>query len=253
MKQFKQFTRIGIIFVLISGSLAHFLYNWSEQNSIVGLFTPVNESIWEHMKLLFFPMLLYSLLMIIKFRRNYPCIVSAICFGILVGELLIPFFYYAYTYILGKNIFILDISIFILSIVVAFWLTYKFTLSCRLKSYTYLLCSLMCILFVCFLVFTYHPPDAAIFEEPTISTINSFMLLIPIAMCPPLRCFNHHYVFCYSSIHSFVLLSLPMKCGFHVTRILAAILYPLVRYTAHMGAFLLSASFPSDRQFQALK
>lgn len=170
MKQLKQYTIIGIIFVLIAGTLAHFLYNWTGNNPVIGLFTAINESIWEHMKLLFFPMLVYSLIMILKFHRKYSCITSALCFGILVGTFLIPLFYYVYTSILGKNVFIVDISIFILSIVIAFWLSYKLTLSCKLEPYLFLLCILVCILFVCFLVFTYHPPDVTIFQDPTIIT-----------------------------------------------------------------------------------
>lgn len=166
MRHLKRYTIIGIIFVLIAGTFSHFLYEWTGNNHIVGLFTPINESIWEHMKLLFFPMLLYSLTMILKFHRKYLCITSALCFGILMGAFLIPLFYYAYTYILGRNVFILDIGTFILSIAIAFWLSYKLTLSCRLEPYTSLLCIMVCILFVCFLVFTYHPPDAAVFQDP---------------------------------------------------------------------------------------
>ena len=159
---------IGIIFVLITGTLAHFLYDWTGNNRIVGLFTPINESIWEHMKLLFFPMLIYSLIMILKFHRKYSCITSALCFGILTGALLIPLFYYAYTYILGSNVFMMDISIYILSIVIAFWLSYKLTLSHRLESYTSILGMLVSVLFVCFFIFTYRPPEAVIFQDPTI-------------------------------------------------------------------------------------
>ena len=169
MKHLKRYTIIGIFFVLTIGTLAHFLYDWTGSNHIVGLFTPINESIWEHMKLLFFPMLLYSLIMILKFRGKYSCIPSALSFGILTGALLIPLFYYVYTYILGKNVFILDMGIFLLSIVIAFWLSYKLTLSRRLEAYTSLLCVLVCVLFICFLFFTYYPPDAVIFQDPTIS------------------------------------------------------------------------------------
>lgn len=168
MKHLRQYTIWGIIFVLITGTLAHFLYAWTGNNRIVGLFTPINESIWEHMKLLFFPMLIYSLIMILKFRRKYSCITSALCFGFLVGALLIPLFYYAYTYILGNNVFIMDISIFILSIVIAFGLSYKLTLSRRLESYTSILGMLVSVLFVCFFIFTYRPPEAVIFQDPSI-------------------------------------------------------------------------------------
>lgn len=169
MKNLRRYTIIGILFVLFTGSLAHFLYDWTDKNKIVGLFTPVNESIWEHMKLLFFPMLIYSLIMIFKFHTKYSCITSSLCFGIMAGAFFIPLFYYVYTSIMGKNFFILDIGVFILSIILAFWLSYKLTLSHQLESYAPLLCVLVCILFACFLGFTSHPPDAAIFQEPASS------------------------------------------------------------------------------------
>lgn len=168
MKHLKQYTIWGIIFVVITGTLSHFLYDWTGNHRFVGYFTPINESIWEHMKLLFFPMLIYSLIMILKFRREYSCITSALCFGILLGTFLIPLFYYAYTYILGKNAFILDISNFILSILIAFWFSYRLTLSRRLESYTSILGMLVSVLLVCFFFFTYNPPDAAIFQDPTV-------------------------------------------------------------------------------------
>ena len=52
-------TIIGVIFVSAAGTLLHFVYSWTGNNSIIGLFAPVNESTWEHMKLLYFPMLLF--------------------------------------------------------------------------------------------------------------------------------------------------------------------------------------------------
>lgn len=167
MKQLKIFTIIGIIFVIITGTLAHFLYDWTGNNYIIGLFTPVNESIWEHMKLVFFPMLIYSLFMIFIFREKYPCITSSLCLGILTGTLLIPICHYAYTYLLGKDIFIFDIAIFIVSVLIAFRLSYKYALSCKLQPYTLFLIGLVCILLVCFVVFTYHPPAIRLFADPT--------------------------------------------------------------------------------------
>lgn len=103
MKQLKHYTINGILFVLVSGSLTHFFYEWSGHNPIVGLFTPVNESIWEHMKLLFFPMLAYSFFMVFKLKADYPCIRSALCFGILAGTLCIPILFYTYTALLGDR------------------------------------------------------------------------------------------------------------------------------------------------------
>lgn len=173
MKQIKHYIIIGIFFVIITGSLAHFLYDWSGNHYIVGLFVPINESIWEHMKLLFFPMLIYSAVMTFMFKDQYPCITSSLFFGIFTGTLLIPLLFYLYTFIIGKDIFILDIGIFILSVIIAFWLSCKLTHSCKSERYASLLRSLMCILLICFMLFTYHPPGLAIFQDPAIAQTGS--------------------------------------------------------------------------------
>lgn len=170
MKPLKAYTRTGIVFVIITGSIAHFLYDWSDHALIVGLFTPVNESIWEHMKLLFFPMLLYSLIMILKYRRQYPHIASALFFGLIAGTILIPAFYYAYTSVLGTNYLFGDIGIFILGIVISFWLAYRLTLSHRLESATLVLGLAVGVLLLCFLWFSYHAPHTVIFQDPTVDS-----------------------------------------------------------------------------------
>ncbi len=156
----------GFLFTGAVGTLLHFVYDWSGENPAAGVFSAVNESTWEHMKLLFFPMLLYGLFMIYRFKEDCPCITSALCMGILAGTLLIPVLFYVYTGILGKDIFILDIGIFIVSVLTAFLIFYKFTVSCKLESHTFLLCVLVCVLFVCFMAFTYYPPDAELFAVP---------------------------------------------------------------------------------------
>lgn len=52
---------IGILAVWVSGSLFHFVYDWTGKNTFAGLFFPTNESTWEHMKLAFLPMNLYGI------------------------------------------------------------------------------------------------------------------------------------------------------------------------------------------------
>ncbi len=165
----KKYTLFGVFFVLITGTLFHFLYDWTNQNSFIGLIAPVNESIWEHMKLVFFPMLLYSPILSQKLKENHPCIISAIAFGILLGTFLIPILFYTYTSILGKNIFLFDLATFILSTIIAFIAIYLFTLSCKLQPYTILLYGLLLLLFLCFILFTGNPPDFSIFDDPAAS------------------------------------------------------------------------------------
>lgn len=156
----------GTLFVLILGTLAHFFYKWSNQNYLVGLFTPVSESTWEHMKLVFFPMLLYSLAVIPRLKKSYPCIGSAFSAGILSGTLLIPVIFYTYTGILGYHLLILDILSFVLSVLCSFCIVYRLTLTCKLQNYAFLLYAMVCLWAISFLIFSYYPPDIGLFADP---------------------------------------------------------------------------------------
>ena len=167
MKTLRRYTVIGILFVMLTGTLAHFLYDWSGKHGVVGLFSPVNESVWEHMKLLFFPMLLYSLFLIGRLKGDFPCLPSSLWAGLLAGTLAIPLLYYGYTCILGRDVFLLDLGIFLLSVLIAFRIACRLALSCKGKPYGILLGCFVCILLACFLWFTYHPPKAGLFTDPT--------------------------------------------------------------------------------------
>lgn len=166
MSKLKSYTIAGAIFVIIIGSVSHFVYDWSGNNFILGFFFPINESTWEHMKLCFFPMLIYSLYMNRKLKHDYPCITSSLLAGILLGTFLIPVLFYTYSGILGRNIMFFDIAIFLISVLLAFASVYKMTLSCKMDVCTVSLQSLIWILAVCFFVFTYYPPKLGIFAIP---------------------------------------------------------------------------------------
>ena len=51
----------GFIFTAVLGVLLHFLYDWTNESLVVALFSAVNESTFEHMKLLFFPGVLQTI------------------------------------------------------------------------------------------------------------------------------------------------------------------------------------------------
>ena len=94
MNRLKRCTLIGILFLSVTGTLSHFLYQFSGNCFLAGLFSPVGESTWEHMKLLFFPMLFYSLWMSACLRKEEPGVVSALALGNLAGCALIPIIFY---------------------------------------------------------------------------------------------------------------------------------------------------------------
>ena len=60
-----KFEIISTIFIMIVGTLLHFTFGWSNNNPLVGTFSAVNESTWEHLKLLFFPMLIIPIIILL--------------------------------------------------------------------------------------------------------------------------------------------------------------------------------------------
>ena len=166
MNSLKHYTIIGIIFVLITGTISHFIYDWSGNNFILGLLFPINESTWEHMKLSFFPMLLYSVYMNAKIKHAYPCVTSSLLFGILLSTFLIPVLFYTYSGILGRNFMLFDILTFVVSVLFSFIAVYMLSLSCKMTPYTSVLKLAVFTLMICFFLFTYHPLDIGIFINP---------------------------------------------------------------------------------------
>ena len=168
MKKLKHYTITGAIFVIITGTISHFIYEWSGRQFLLGFFFPVSESTWEHMKLCFFPMLIYSCFMNKRWKDAYPCVTSALLYGTLLGTFLIPVIFYTYTGIIGRNYLFLDIATFVISVLLAFLCVYRLTVSCKMFTHTFLLGSLVFVMAICFLLFTYLPPDLGIFIEPSL-------------------------------------------------------------------------------------
>ncbi len=166
MKSLKSYMIIGAIFVSILGTLLHFAYEWSGNNIIVGLFSPINESTWEHTKLVFFPMLLYTAYLNKKLGKEFPCVRLSMIFGEILGVILIIALFYTYSGIIGYHISFVDISIFYISVISAFYIAYKSTMSCYAKKFGTLLEILQITLICMYIIFTFLPPDIPLFINP---------------------------------------------------------------------------------------
>ena len=116
----------GAVFTAAAGTLLHFLYDWSGQRTWVGLFAAVNESVWEHMKLLFVPVFVWSVLQLWFHGRNYANFLAVRAAAALAGLALIPTLYYTYTGALGQRAAWADSLIFFLAAAAVF------RLDCRL-------------------------------------------------------------------------------------------------------------------------
>lgn len=166
MKGIKFYMITGAIFVSVLGTLLHFVYKWSGNNVFIGLFTPINESIWEHTKLLFFPMLMFSLCLTGKVKAQYPCIDAALISGALAGAASVIALFYTYSGIIGFNVAIADISIFFISVIISFYIVYKIATTCKDTIYNTLSLTLWIMIICLYIIFTVSPPQIPLFISP---------------------------------------------------------------------------------------
>ncbi len=158
----------GFIFTSVMGTFLHFAYDWSGQNSFFALFSAVNESIWEHMKLLFFPMFTFALIESYFLWDEYEDFWCVKFKGIVSGLVLIPVLYYSYTGILGIMKDFINIAIFFLASAFTYIketrLFKQGPAVCASPQIVLLLLFLIALIFV---VFTFYPPQIPLFEDPT--------------------------------------------------------------------------------------
>lgn len=157
----------GLIFVIIVGTILHFVYDWTEQNRIIGILSPVNESTWEHLKLLFVPMLLFSIVEYFAVGKNYPNFIVAKTLGIVLGMLAILVVFYTYTGIVGQNFLWADILTFILGVAVAYAYSWQIINKADVGMSSQIVAILIALVLVaCFTIFTFFPPHIPLFLDP---------------------------------------------------------------------------------------
>lgn len=173
MNTVRKYLITGFLFTAVLGTLAHFFYNWSGSNTLVSLFAPVNESTWEHMKLLFFPVFLWSFFIPGQLSQNNPGLRPALLLGGIIGTLLIPILFYTYSGILGYTVTWIDIAIFFICTAVSFICTFRLADSEPVqKKRTVIM--IMTILFIAaFFLFTFLPPDIGLFKAPDMLSRHS--------------------------------------------------------------------------------
>ena len=154
----------------LGGTLLHFLYEWLGGILWVAPFSGVNESTWEHMKLLFWPLLLYAVVQSFFFRdrKDFWCVKLR---GILLGLALIPVLFYTYNGVVGPSPDWLNITIFFISAAAVYLyetrLFEKGTVACKHPRAA--VC-LLCLIGVLFGVFTFATPEIGIFRDPLTGT-----------------------------------------------------------------------------------
>jgi len=165
-KKIGPYQLLGFSVTALSGTLLHFLYGWLGKALWVAPFSAVNESTWEHMKILFWPMFIFAIVESLFFREreDFWCVKLK---GILLGLTLIPVLFYTYNGAVAKSPDWLNIAIFFISAAAAYiYETRQFnneTTVCRYKKLSIFILILFAFLFV---LFTFRTPEIGIFRDP---------------------------------------------------------------------------------------
>ena len=157
---------MGFAVTSLGGTLLHFLYDFTGGALWAAPFSGVNESTWEHMKLIFWPMLIYAAVESFFFRdrEDFWCIKLR---GIIIGLALIPILFYTYNGAIGRSPDWVNIAIFFISAAIAYIyemrLFEKTKITCRFSLLSLLALIAIAALFV---IFTFYTPKIGIFRDP---------------------------------------------------------------------------------------
>ena len=160
---------MGFAVTSLGGTLLHFLYDWSGEAAFIAPFSGVNESTWEHIKILFWPVFIYAVIQSLFFReyKNFWCVKLR---GALLGLMLIPVMFYTYNGAVGKSPDWLNIAIFFIST----FILYLYEAN-QLDKESFYFCSsrlsfaILCVIGFLFIFFTFNAPHLAIFKDPLTS------------------------------------------------------------------------------------
>ncbi len=158
---------LGIVFIVCVGSALHFIFELSGHSAWVAPFAAVNESVWEHLKLGFWPAVFFALCecpFLKKRTCNFVIAKTAAMYVIPLGIVLL---FYLYTAVLGHNVFAMDILIFLIAVIIGQMVSYRVLTSSELsKRENVAALAAGAFLVVVFGVFTFYPPHVFIFQDP---------------------------------------------------------------------------------------
>jgi hypothetical protein len=156
----------GLTFSAVLGTLFHFLYNWTDF-ILFAPFSALNESTWEHMKLLFFPSFIFAIIQSIFFLKDYPLFWRIKLIGIMVGLLIIPTLFYTYNGVIGKSPDFINIAIFFISAAMAYvYETRLFLMGGKACKNPKRALAFLCVIALAFILFTFKTPPIEIFKDP---------------------------------------------------------------------------------------
>lgn len=149
------------IFIMIAGTLLHFVYEWSNENAFAAMFSAINESVWEHLKIFFVPALFFTLFAFYYKGEEYPNYLWCQTKSILAGLVFIVVVYFTYTGIMERNCSVIDIGSFYVAAIISGIVSERCVKkSCNKNGEFNIFAGvILLVLWAMFICFTYRVPD----------------------------------------------------------------------------------------------
>ena len=172
MSRIKIFSVLFAAVAAAGGSLLHFTYEWLGGKGW-SFVSAVNESTWEHLKLLFWPVAALTALEYFVYGRKTENFLFIRLVSLLSGMIIIVAAFYTYSGVLGYNFLAADITVFLMGVAAVYVIGYMMMknknsgeLSEADTSFLSV-CSLAALmaLAVLFMIFTYEPPSIGLFQD----------------------------------------------------------------------------------------
>lgn len=158
---------IGIAVIILAGSALHFVFELTGRFTPVALFAAVNESTWEHLKLAFWPALIFVLIEYRYVKTLAPNFWPGKTVALWLTPILIVVFFYAYQWITGTDSLVADITIFAVAIIIGQLVGLKLITRAVARPCTQMVAwAGLGIITAAFCLATFFPPKVFLFHDP---------------------------------------------------------------------------------------
>lgn len=169
----------SFFFIGLVGAALHFTYELSNFSSnVVAYFSAVNESTWEHLKMVFFPGVIFTLIEYTYVRDKVNNYLIAKTASLFIMPMVIVIGWYIYAPIVGRSVFKVDLALFYLAVFIGQFVSYRLLSSPPLtKKLNNFAIGVFLVLFVAFSTFTFFPPNIFLFEHLDLNNTGMYGIL----------------------------------------------------------------------------
>lgn len=156
----------GIVFICLGGTSLHFAFDLFKKMYVIGLFSPVNESVWEHLKIVFYPTVIWFMILYFTLNLDIKKLLISLTISILVSTFTILAIYYIYTGAFGKQSVVIDIIAYLIGTSLGQYIALHAYINLKDKLIYIIIAVIFLFLFLFALIyFTFNPPHLPLFFD----------------------------------------------------------------------------------------